>query len=369
MRYRLPFYNAKEERVFTAEEFDATMEEKHGRSNFRGMEILNDMNVRDNAPGDVSQVAMAYQYATDRLTYIRARYVEQTFYEVPPADFMDVLVGEGAWSAQIVTQLSFKASGSFKQGKAGTATGNAKIPVADALIAPQYTKIMNWNVATEYTLIDVNQALFTGTWDPIEAKQKARKKDYDLGIQEIAFIGDTSDEADYPGLLTIPTVTTNVSRISQAISSFSTTQFQTFVANVIGDFLATCAYTTFPNKFVIPTDDWAGLGVPVSPTFPNITMLDYLQKAFDAICTKGLKMVPCAYGIPANNLNAINVGTGKHCYVLYHEDIDTLFMELPVPYTVTQVGTYNNYQFQDVAYCQYSGVTVLKPLEMLYYQF
>jgi hypothetical protein len=125
----------------------------------------------------------------------------------------------------------------------------------------------------------------------------------------------------------------------------------------------------FPNKFLIPTDDWAGLAVPVSTTFPVVNMLDYLKNAFKAVCPSGVELLPLAYGIPANNKAVINVGTGYHCYVLYKEDIDTLFMEVPVPYTVTQVGTYNNFSFQDVAYCQYSGVTVLKPLEVLYYQF
>ena len=362
------FYNDKEKRIFTPDEFDQAMEAKYNRKSFRGMEILNS-NSRDNAAGDVSATSLAYQYATDRLTYIRARFVEQTFYEVAPADYLNVLVGEGAFSANIITNLSIKTAGSFKQGKLLTGNNNSKIPVADAAMFPQTTKIMNWAVATEYTIFDVNQALFTGTWDPVEAKQKSRKKDFDLGIQEIAFLGDTGDNTAYPGLLTNSSVNTNSTRITAAISSLSTTTFATFVQGVVADFLSNCAYTAFPNKFTIPTDDWAGLGVPVSSTYPNISILNYLKQMFDAIVTGGVEMLPLAYGIPANNKLVLNVGTGYHYYALYKDDIDTQFMEIPVNYTVTAVGTLNNFQYQDVAYCQYSGVTVLKPLEMLYFYF
>ena len=359
----MKFYNEKEQRVMTPDEFNKEMVAKYNRKSFRGLEM-------QNAMGDIVATDLAYQYATDRLTYIRSRYVEQTFYEVAPADFFNVLVGEGAFSAQIITNLSIKTAGGFAQGKMNTGAHNSKLAVADAAVVPAYTQIMNWALATEYTLFDVNQALFTGTWDPIEAKQKSRKKDFDLGIQEIGFLGDPSDAYNFPGLLTSKMVNINASgRISQTISTFSTTQFSAFVANVIGDFLSNCNYTAFPNKFTIPTDDWAGLAVPVSSTFPVISQLAYLKQAFDAIVPGGVELKPLAYGIPANNKTAINVGTGSHIYALYHDDIDTLFMEIPVNYTVTQVGTYNNFSFQDAAYCQYSGVTILKPLEVLYYTF
>lgn len=362
------FYNDKERRVFTPDEFDQAMVEKYNRKSFRGMELLNSTGSRDNASGDISATSLAYQYATDRLTYIRARYIEQTFYEIAPADYMNVLVGEGAFSAQLITNLSIKTAGSFKQGKLLTGNQNSKIPVADAAVLPQTTKVMNWAVATEYTIFDVNQALFTGTWDPIEAKQKARKKDFDLGIQEIAFLGDPGDSG-FPGLLTSSTVNTNTNRISALISGLSAANFSSFVAGVVADYLQNCNYTTFPNKFLIPTNDWAGLGVPVSSTYPNISQLNYLKQMFDAVVTGGVELKPLAYGIPANNAGFLNGNTGYTFYVLYKDDIDTQFMDIPVNYTVTQVGTYNNFSFQDVAYCQYTGVTVLKPLEMLYYRF
>jgi len=363
------FYNAKEKRLMNPEEFSQAMTAKYNRSGFVGMHIdpsqLNQS--RNNAAGDYSSADLAYQYATDRLTYIRQRYVEQSFYTVAPADFMNVVVGEGAWSQQIITQASIQTAGGFKQGKLNTGAHNAKLNTADAAITPIATYVQNWALATEYTLFDVNQALFTGAWDPVEAKQKARKRDYDLGIQEVAFLGDVADETHFPGLLTNTAISANTNRIGAAISGMTAGQFAAFVAGIVGDFLTNCNYTAMPNKLTIPTDDWAGLATPVSYSFPNISMIEYLGNAFKAVVSGGVELLPLAYGIPANNSTV--TGLNKHVYCLYHDDIDTLFMEVPVAFTVTAAGTYNNFSFQDAAYCQYTGVTILKPLEVMYFTF
>ena len=342
------------------DKFQHMMEQKYNTKKFRGLELTN-------ANGDIATSSLAYQYATDRLTYIRQRIVEQSFYEVNPSDYFSVIPGEGAFSAQIITQASIMTSQSFKAGKINTAGHNAKLATADAAVTPFYTLVRNWALAIEYSIFDVQQALFTGSWDPIAAKEKARKLDYDLGIQDVAFIGDTDDLTNYPGLYTQPAVNVKLNTlITTNISSMSTVQFSTMVAGLIGDFLANCNQTRFPNMFIIPQDDYAGLAVPLSQTYPNISMLSYLQQAFDMIVPGGkFKIMPSAYGMTAYNGGA--AGVGKQRYILMRNDIDTQFMELPVMYQTTATGTLNNFNFQNVAYAQYSGVTVLKPLEMLYY--
>jgi hypothetical protein len=216
-------------------------------------------------------------------------------------------------------------------------------------------------------LFDVNQAAFSGNWDIIEAKHRARKKDWDLGIQSIAFVGDPDDNTNFPGLLNNPNVNVDTANIIPVkISTMSTSQFQSFVATIIGDFLSNANQTVFPNTLVIPQDDYAGLATPVSGAFPNISMLAYLQQAFDMIVPSGkFRILPSAYAIGTAATGGSSIG--HHRYCLYRRDIDTLFMELPVDYQVTAAGTYNNFQFQDVAYGQYAGVSILKPLEVKYY--
>jgi len=337
--------------------FQKMMEEKYNTKKFRGLELMN-------ANGDIATSSLSYQYATDRLTYIRQRIVEQSFYEINPSDYFDVIPGEGAFSAQIITQASIKTGASFKSGKINTAGHNSKLATADAAVTPFYTYVRNWALAIEYSIFDIQQALFTGSWDPVEAKERARKMDYDLGIQEIAFLGDTDDLTNFPGLYTQPNVNINTTLIPADIQSMSTAQFSTLVAGLIGAFLSNCNQTRFPNTFIIPQDVYAGLATPLSQTYPNISMLNYLTQAFNQIVPNGnFKILPCAYGMDDYNTVA---GVNKQRYILMRRDIDTVFQELPVDYQTTAVGTLNNFNFQNVAYAQYAGVTALKPLEILY---
>lgn len=342
------------------DKFQHMMKEKYnGRTDFRGLQLMN-------ANGDIATSSLAYQYATDRLTYIRSRIVEQSFYEVNPSDYFDVIPGEGAFAAQIITQASIKSGQGFQAGKINTAGHNSKLAIADAAVTPFYTLIRNWALAIEYSIFDVQQALFTGTWDPIEAKERARKLDYDLGIQAVSFLGDTDDLTNFPGLYSQSGVNVKLNTlITTNISNMTTAQFSTMVAGLISDFLSNSNQTRFPNTFIIPQDDYAGLAVPLSQTYPNISMLQYLTQAFNMIVPGGnFKIMPSAYGMTAYNGGA---SISKQRYILMRRDIDTLFMELPVEYQTTAVGTVNNFNFQNVAYAQYSGVTVLKPLELLYY--
>ena len=347
----------------TPDAFQALMQQKYNRKSFRGLELMN-------APGDINPSSLAFQYATDRLTYIRSKIVEQTFYEVSPAEYLDVIPGEGSFSQTIITNQIYKTGSNFTAGKIDTARSNSRINVADAAIAPFYTYIRNWALAIDYSLFDVNQAAFSGNWDIIEAKHRARKKDWDLGIQQVAFLGDPDDLTNYPGLFTNPNVNVNSTLLSAGIiSTLSAAQFQTFIAGLIQAFMTNAQQTVFPNTFVIPQDDYVALGTAASSTYPNISMLAYMQQAFDMIVPGGkFKILPSAYGIGTYNGNTSqgNFGIGHHRYVLYRRDIDTLFMELPVDYQVTAAGTYNNFQFQDVAYGQYAGVSIMKPLEILY---
>ena len=340
------------------EQFQALMEQKYNTKKFRGLELKN-------ANGDINSSSLAYQYATDRLTFIRQRTVTQSFYEVLPSEYLDVIPGEGAFSAQIITNATIQTAGGFGQGKINTGKGNARLGIADAAVLPVYTKVQNWALAVEYSIFDVEQSLFSGNWDIVEMKHKARKMDWDLGIQAIAFLGDLDNLTDYPGLYTLPNVNIDTTTITKNISSMSAAEFSTFVAAIVGKFLANCNQTRFPNMFIIPQDDYVGLAVPVSSTYPNISMLSYLQQAFDAIVPTGkVRIMPSAYGMTAYNTAA---GVAKQRYVLYRKDIDTVFMEIPVDYQTTAVGTLNNFNYQDVAYGQYTGVVALKPLEILYF--
>ncbi|MEI6810263.1 MAG: major capsid family protein [bacterium] len=344
------------------EEFEKDMHQKYNGQRLKGLELFN-------ANGDVAVDSVAYQYTMDRLSFIRQKTIEQTFYTVAPADYLPVIVGEGSFAQNIISNMSIKTSGGFKAGKLNTGNHNSKVNVADAMLVPKTTYIENWALGCEYTIFDVNQSLFSGNWDIVEAKHRARKMDWDLGIQDVAFIGDIDQLTKFPGLLTQDTssvVNINTALITKKISAMSTTEFAALVAGLIAAYQTNCNQTRFPNVFVMPQDDYVGLAVPVSETYPMNSKLEYLKNAFNAIVPGGVKILPSAYGMAAYNTAA---GVNKARYALYRDDIDTLFMEIPVNFTPTAAGTLNNFNFQDIAYGQYSGVTVMKPLEVLYLQY
>lgn len=351
--------NCKDENTgkpIDGEKFNSLVKAKYGRTDFSGLKLRN-------ANGDINPSSMAYRYTTDRMTFIRSRTIQQTFYEVNPTDYVTMIPGEGAFSSQIITQANIQFSGSFRSGKISSAGQNSKLQISDAGVVPFYTQVQNWAMGTEYSIFDVHQALFMGQWDPIEGKQMALKKTYDLGIQEVAFLGDSDQLATFPGLFTQPQVNINVSLIPSNISAMSTATYMTMVAGLLAAYLANCNQTVWPNTFIMPQDDYAGMGVAVSQTYPNITMLSYLQQAFDTICRKKVKILPSYYAMTAANGGAF--GIGKQCYLLYNNDIDTIFMELPVDYVTLPYGTYNNFNFQNASYAQYTGVQAIKPLELL----
>lgn len=333
----------------------------HNSRSLRGASVMN-------ATGDsIDQSSMGFQYAIDTMTYIVKKITEQKFYEIAPADFVPLSVGEGSFSLTLLHNLVVNSSGDFEQGDLNQGSGNAKLETADAAVAPFSRKVKSWAKAVGYTLIEVEQALLANNWDVVESRQKARKKNWDLGIQKIAFLGHGSDSA-VKGLLNQSTVNSNTQLITKSISTMNTSEFSAFVSGVIGAYLTNCNNTTMPDTFVMPLADYVGLAVPVSETYPNVMKIDWLETAFKKIVPGGVKIMPLAYAEAAQNKDVLG-GNGKNRYVLYKKDEETLRMDIPVDLTITQPNTVNNFQFQDAGYGQYTGVGVMRPLEVLYFDY
>lgn len=328
-----------------------------------------------NANGDVSSVGMGFQIAIDTLTYIKKQVTSQKFYQVAPADYVPVAVGDGAFAQNILTNLEFNNADDFETGNIRSGESGGRLAMADASVASKTIKVVNWAKQIGYSLFDIEQALMANNWDAIAAKEKARKKNWDLGIQEIAFIGSRVD-TNVTGLLTNANVTINTGLITAAISGLNAANFATLVQTLISTYFTATNSTQMPTTFVIPYTDYLGLQT-MTPnvigagegTFP-ITKLDFLLRAFKgATQNPNFEIKPLAYCDKENNLTRINVGTGKQCYILYNKDPESIRMDIPVDYTTTQPNSTNNFQFQNVGYGQYTGVGVYRNLETLYFQY
>jgi hypothetical protein len=309
--------------------------------------------------------ALGADISITTLTAISKRVVEQKFFQIAPAEYMPVRVGEGAWSDQIMTYRDFNLAADFETGNINTAASDSRLAEADAGVDAVFNPIINWAKQLSWTIMDLNMAAKSGNWDLVTSKERARKKNWDLGIQRIAFLGSRSDSR-VMGLLTQTGVNSNTAIITEYISGMSPSEFATFVQTIVEAYRSNAVRTAYPTHFVMPEGDYNGLATPVSADFPNVTKLQYLLDAFKLITRNpNFQIMPCAYADQANNADVS--GLNKNRYSLYNYDEDTLRMDIPVDYTNTLQNTINGFQFQNVGYGQYTGVLAYRPLEMLYF--
>lgn len=328
----------------------------------QGMTLLN-------AAGDVDVSTLGYQYTIQTVTQIRAKTIVQKFYRVAPADYMSVVIGTGAWMEEIKTNLTYDVAGPFESGIISVANAPAQLGQVDVGVAPINTKIITWAKGYQYSTPEIQKALASNNWDVVSSKMEALKRNWDLGLQKIAFLGLLGDLTNTPGLLTNASVTSNLSVITAKISGLSSANFQTFVSQILAAYVQNCSYTVLPNTFLMPMDDYLGLGVAASGQFPVNSMLDYLLNMFRQITQNpNFQIKPLAYGNPAQNAGYVATN-GKNRYVLYNNDPDTLWLDVPVDFALTPAGTRNNFNWEGVGAGQFTGVTIARPAEVLYFDF
>ncbi len=319
-----------------------------------------------NANGSVSDQALGYQYTIQTTTFIRAEVIKQKFYEIPVADFVPVVVGTGAFLEDIKTNLQFDLMGDFESGIQGTASGPTQVAQVEVGTSPKTAKVKTWAYGYQYNTIEVEKALASNNWNVIEGKMGALKKRWDLGIQKIAFLGMHSDAA-VPGLLSNSDITVNTAIITSKISELSADNFQTFVATVLGAYFTNSGSTVLPDTFVMPMADYLGMTAAASSTFPMISKLEYLLKAFrEATMNPNFKIKGLAYCDKANNAG-FWAALGTNRYVLYRNDAETLKMDIPVPFILNPAATADNFNWNGVSLGQFTGTIIYRNPEVLYF--
>lgn len=307
------------------------------------------------------------------MTTIARQITEQVFYEIDPAEYMPVIEGQGAFGDSILTYRSFQIGDSFETGIVNMAQNNGRTAMMDAGVDSVRLPIYSWAKSVTWSLIQMQQAAKAGNWDVVGSLEEARKTNFDLGIQRIAFLGAQgfqTAQANCYGLLNLPNVNTDTAVFAASgnvmISQMNVTQLNIFVANLVNAFRLNNNRTAWPTHFYIPEDDYIGMGgTQYSPTFPIGTTLEIMTKAFkQQVPNGGFKgILPIAYAIPANSFGSLSY----HTYMLVNKNEKSFNMQLPVPYTTTVPNSLNNFQLQDVGYGQYTGVQALRPRELMYF--
>ena len=298
------------------------------------------------------------------LTTIMKKISEQKFFQIAFADYMPVNVGEGAWSSFLTTYRSFVLGGGFGTGIVDTGASNGRLAKTDAAVDAISVPVIKWAKSIGWNLMEINEAITAGNWDLITALEESRKTEWDLGLQEVAFIG--LPQQGLTGLLTLPGITSNTALITKQISSMTGAELKDFTRQVLGAYRTNCARTAMPTDFTIPEDDFLGLASASSPDFPIKSVKQVLEETFvEMTGNKGFKIRPCAY---ADSIGDVVGGVAKR-YALYNSDEKSLRMDIPVDYTNTLANSTDNFNFQNVGYGTFSGVNAYRPKEILYFDY
>lgn len=314
--------------------------------------------------------SLGYEVPITTLTTIVKKVSMQKHFEINPADYLPVAVGQGTWSSNLTTYRSFDAANQFEDGIINTGADNARLATADAGVDALNIKVNNWAKEIGWSIFDLELAAKSGNWDLVSAKEKARKKNWDLGIQRVAFLGargQNGSGGSCLGLFNQAGVTFNSTLITKAISSMSYTEQSTLIQGLVEAYRANCNRTAFPSHLIIPESDYNGLAAQSSPQFPMKSILQVLEDALKIMCRNAsFKILPCAYAQAANAGGVLPAGAGTALYTLLKYDEESVRMDIPLDYTSTLAMSLNNFQFQNAGYGQFTGVLAYRPLEMLY---
>lgn len=308
---------------------------------------------------DMKLNAEGYEQVISTLTAVSGQLTTQKFYEVPFADFVPVVYGQGAFNTSILNWRSAVTGEGFESGIISHSSNQARLPLVGAEFDAVSQTIHSWAKGINYSLIELNQAAQANNmFSLIEAREIARRKEFALGLQKVAFYGLGSSK----GLLNQSAVTADLTTIANRLNLMSAADFNTFAGAVIGNYRAATNYTAMPTHFIIPEKDRLGLCNFPDASYPIKSRLQILTEAFREVTgNPGFQILSTAYNDKSQHPSTVNR------YVLMNYDATSLKMDVPVDYTQTMAGTVNGFTFENAAFAQFTGVALLRPKELQYF--
>lgn len=321
--------------------------------------MKNQLEFFDPSTGEVMKNSLGYQQVISTLTAVGRKVSEQKFYEIAPADYVPIVMGNGAYRRQILNWRTYVKGEGFESGIMGNSGNGARVSQVDAAYDSINQNVLSWAKSIEYNMFELQEALMANTlFSLIEARELARRKQWDLGIQKTAFLGIGAEK----GLLNNASVTVDTSTITKRIPDMSASEFNTFAGTIYEAYRSNCARTARPTHFIIPEADWNGLINFPDASYPLKTKLELLEAAFKTITQRAdFRILPCAY------CDRLNFDATNNRYVLLNYDETSVKMDIPIDYVSTAAGTVNGFTWENVAYGSFTGVVAQREKEMLYF--
>lgn len=311
--------------------------------------------------GRLMENSLGYSQLVTTLTAVGSKVSEQKFYEIDFANYVPLVYGNGAYQRAIINWRTYSKGEGFESGVINNASNRAQMPLVDAAYDQIQQTIYNWAKGCTWNIFELEEAMRANTlFSLIEAREIARRKEWDLGIQKIAFLG----YGDSKGLLNQTSVTSNTAIITKSISSMTDSEFNTLIYSLYESYRNNTARTAKPTAFIMPESDFNGLASFPSATYPLKTKLEIMQMMFATLTgNSSFKILPCAY-CEHDNYDSTN-----QVYVLLNQDPASVKMDLPIDYTMTAAGTVNGFNFDNIAYGSFTGVVAQREKEMMYFKY
>lgn len=294
-------------------------------------------------------------------TDIIAGTVDTLYYELNGqklSDFCPIEVGKGAYATQLLQYaINYKANAG-KQGLINpTANGinkdaNSTIQIGTLSFPNNFWR---WDYTVTNELVNMGRVNME-TFSIIEEHEKARKKVWDLMLQDAWFKG-LGDGASY-GLLNQPGVTVDTTTMTAKLADMTDDQFTTFLAAIGNAFGRNSSYTVTFNRMLIPTSDFYGLTKPFGQY--GLNRLQVLEDAMKRVVGGDFKVVHAKYNEDANA-----AGNGAR-YVFYNAAADNICSYLPVPYTPMPLFPQGSLDLLSQAHGQFITPYVKRTGSMLY---
>lgn len=332
--------------------FDAERYEKQTYNNFQS--VLKAKNALD-----VSTLGLNRAITT--LTYVIKDVIEAKYYTVPLplTEYVKINAsGEGAYMKNIVQLTEAGISASFKECTINPfSTGIHNDPTADVALDEIQQRNNFYRQSFSVTHEEMESAgRNLIPYNIIEGKERARNKNWQLGIQDIIFIG-LGDNRTF-GLLNQPDALVDTSLFPVGLQNMTPEQLNEWVGTVLNAYGQGNNYNFMPNRLFLPTPMYLALGKQMNPNFPLKNLRQTVEDAFSEI-TGDFKIVHAAYGMDSGTK-----GLGRA--VLYNNDAENLIMHTPVPYRPLPLFPVNSLDMTSQAEGQYTGAWLKRPTTMLY---
>lgn len=290
-------------------------------------------------------------------TQIMGRVLETNYYELNGqklSDFVPIEVGTGAFSTKLLQAAATAAGTDFKacliNPTAGALKldGNTDIEVGN-LEYPNNFFRDTYSITKEGAEIASRARI---PFNVVEQKEKARKKKFDLGLQDAWFLG--LDDGVSFGLLNQPAAVTNTSFITKDLSAMTDVEFSTFVAGIRALYDNVTNSTAMFNRLLVPQQEYFKLD-RIYGEF-GLSRRGILD---DVLKENGGKVVYARY--------ATGAGTGGvNRYALYKHDPDYIEGFLPLPYTPSPLYAQGAFDMISNAMAQFVTPQVKRSNTLIY---